>query len=349
MRASIVALASLTAAAPALAPARAQDPSSGAPGAASPDEARKLTIAAYSLRRQGRLEAAGAALEQVLDVMPKGAEKRLVGKETALVWRVAGKNDRALQLYRRQHDFPGEFELLFATKRHEEALALARLLKTPAHEAKALVRLGRAEEGLKLLANVPALERERADLLVEARRPGEAAPLYFRLQDPFAQGKALEAARDVAGARRAYDDARDGLAFVLRNELLPRFQAAEQRMQRAPDGVARERARFVLADELAALSEAYEKLALAYDRTGQPPEKTAQLAENAARFVERRKATLLDQTAAGVDQFGQRYATWLELDQRIATLQAQAREYAARRPAPPQTPSPPPPPPPRRR
>lgn len=329
-----------------LAPAAlAQQPKGPAPAGTQPPTItqRELTISAYSLRRSGALPAAAAAFDQLLQTMPKGPEKRLVGAEAAELYKVMGRLDRALQLYRNNHDFAGEFEVLFALGRVDEALTVARLVKFAKGEADALVQLGRTDEALRIYEE-RGLGKEKAAALAKAGRWVEAAAAYAAVNDFHAQGQALEAARDATGARRAYEDAKTQLSEDLRHEWLPRVQAAEQQVQKASDGIMRERARMRLARILGQVSELYEKLALVYNRTGQPADKTAQVAQVARRFVERQRDTLLDAASGKPDLFGQQAVKHHKLEERIATLEAKAREYAAATPPAPPPANPPAPP-----
>lgn len=298
---------------------------------------RDLERVAYSLRRMGKFQAAGASFEQLLEAMPKGPEKRLVGAEAAELFRVSGRPERALMLYRRNHDFAGEFEVLFELGRNEEALTVARLVKYPKGEAEALGRLGRVDEALRLFEQ-HGLQRERAELLAKSGRHAEAARAFAELRDFYAQAQALEAMGDRAGARRAYEDAQIQLTDDLRHEWLPRLQRAEEVLNRAPDAITRERARMRLAKVLGQVSEQYEKLAHVYSRTGQPVEKTVQLAQNAKRFVERQRDTLIDAGAAVPDKFGERAVEHYGLPARLAALEARCQEYARSAPTPPRQP-----------
>lgn len=302
------------------------------PGQASQVGVRDLERVAYSLRRLGKFPAAGASFEQLLEAMPKGPEKRLVGAEAAELFRVTGRLDRALMLYRRNHDFAGEFEVLFEMGRNDEALTVARLVKYPKGEAQALARLGRTDEALQLFER-HGLARERAELLARSGRNAEAARAFLQLRDFYRQGQALEAMGNTAAARRAYDDASIQLSDDLRHEWLPRLQRAEQVLRAAPDAITRERARMQLARVLGQVSEQYEKLALVYARTGQPADKAVQLAQNAKRFVERQRDTLIDAGGGAPDQFGEKAVQYFGLPARIAALEARCQEYA--RPAPP--------------
>lgn len=304
------------------------------PGQANQVGVRDLERVAYSLRRLGKLQAAGASFEQLLDAMPKGPEKRLVGAEAAELFKVSGRLDRALMLYRRNHDFAGEFEVLFEMGRNDEALTVARLVKYPKGEAQALARLGRVDEALRIFEQ-QGLRRERAELLARSGRNAEAARAFAELRDFYGQGQALEAMGNVAAARRAYEDASIQLTDDLRHEWLPRLQRAEEVLNRAPDAITRERARMRLARVLGQVSEQYEKLALVYARTGQPAEKAVQLAQNAKRFVERQRDTLIDASGPSPDKFGERAVEYFQLPARIAALEARCQEYARSAPTPP--------------
>ncbi len=303
------------------------------PGQAGQIGVRDLERVAYSLRRLGKLQAAGASFEQLLEAMPKGPEKRLVGTEAAELFKIAGRLDRALMLYRRNHDFAGEFEVLFAMGRNDEALTVARLVKYPKGEAEALGRLGRVDEALRLYEQ-NGLRRERAELLARSGRNAEAARAFAELRDFYGQAQALEAMGDASGARRAYQDASIQVTDDLRHEWLPKLQRAEEVQRRAPDAITRERARMWLAKTLGQVSEQYEKLALIYARTGQPADKTVQLAQNAKRFVERQRDTLLDAGAGAPDKFGEKAVEYFGLPARIALLEGRCQEYARSAPPP---------------
>ncbi|MCO5171590.1 MAG: hypothetical protein M9894_35250 [Planctomycetes bacterium] len=324
------------------APAAAQQPGGGQAGANSQLSTRDLERVAYSLRRLGNFTAAGAAFEQLLEALPKGPEKRLVGHEAGELFRVAGRPDRALILYRRHHDFEGEFEVLFEMGRTEEALTVARLVRQPKHEAEALSRLGKVDEALRILEE-RGLRRERAELLLRAGRHAEAARAFSELSDLYSQGLALEAGGNAAAARRAFEDAKDPIALDLRHEWLPKLSQAEEILRRAPDAISRERARMRLAKALGKVSEQYERLALVFARTGQPQNQTVQLAQNAKRFAERQRDILIDAEGGAADEYGKRAVTYFKLPERIALLDQRIREYGqAAPPAPPPGPTPPP-------
>lgn len=334
-----------------LAPAAgAQQPKPGTPAPSAPTTIteREMMVAAYSLRRSGEFASAAAAFDELLQLMAKGPEKRLIGAEAAELYRVTGRLDRALQLYRNNHDFAGEFDVLFTMGRVQEALTVARLVKYAKGEADALVHLGRVDEALRIYEE-KGLRKEKAAALARAGRWVEAAAAYGALNDFYAQAQALEAARDAAGAKRAYQDAKIQLADDLRNELIPRKDGAEQQVQRAVDGIARERARLRLARVLGQVSEAYEKLALVYTRTDQPAEKAAGMVLQAKRSTERQRDTLLDTASGKPDLYGQKAVAHQQLAERIAALEQKAQEYAQARVGPPPAPPAPPPTPPRRR
>lgn len=333
MRRSAALLALLLLASPAL--AQAQQPTT------TQLNPRDAARAAYSLRRQGRFDAAGAAFEALLEALPREArdEKRLVGFETAEMYKVTGRLDKALQLYRANHDFAGEFEVLFLLNRVDEALTVARLVRYPRGEAEALARLGRVDEALRLLEE-RGLNRERAELLMSAGRYPEAARAYADLSDFYQQAQALEAAGDAGGARRAYDDAKIQIADHWRNEKKPALDRFEAQLSQAPDGIARERARLRLARALGEASVTFERLALVYQRTGEPPEKVAQICANAKTFTERQRDRLLD-AAPAPDLYGQEMVRFLSLPDRIATLERQIADYRAGRGGP-RTPATPP-------
>ncbi|MBX3470930.1 MAG: hypothetical protein KF878_29025 [Planctomycetes bacterium] len=330
------------------APAAAQQQPGGGQAANAQLSTRDLERVAYSLRRLGNFTAAGAAFEQLLEALPKGPEKRLVGLEAAELFRVAGRLDRALILYRRHHDFEGEFEVLFELGRVEEALTVARLVRQPKAEAQALGRLGKVDEALRILEE-RGLGRERAELLLRSGRHAEAARAFGELGDLYAQGLALEAGGNAAAARRAFEDARDPIMLDLRHEWLPKVTQAEEVLRRAPDAIARERARMRLAKALGAVSEQYERLALVYARTGQAQNQTVTLAQNAKRFAERQRDTLIDGEGAAADEYGKRAVTYFKLPERIALLEQRIREYGQAAPPAPPGPGATPPQPPRRR
>lgn len=304
-------------------------------------QAYDLLKGAYSLRRMGKLDAAAATFESALDAMPRGLDKRMVAEDLVDLFRCMSppRLDRALHLYRRNHDVPGEFAILFETNKADEALAVARLIKYPRGEALALAKLGKVQEAVQLL-DQKGLAKEKAEVLAAAKRHADAANAYFVLQDFYAQGEQLELARNAQGARRAFEDARTTLVDTVReaNDTVKRGQAAYDGAQ---GGVRREQARARLAKAQAAAAAAYEKLAHVYSKTGQPADKTSKLAENAAKLVEKQRETLLDR-AAGGDKFGEAMVAALKLDERIAQLQQKAREYAAAPPAPPPQPPQPP-------
>lgn len=305
-------------------------------------QAHDLLKAAYSLRRLGKLDAAAATFESALDSMPRGPDKRVVAEDLVDLFRCMSppRLDRALHLYRKNHDVPGEFSILFETNKVDEALAVARLLKYPKGEALALAKLGKVQEAVALL-DQKQLPREKAEVLAAAKRHADAANAYFILQDFYAQAEQLELARNAQGARRAFEDARTTLVETVR-EANDTVQRGQRAYEGAQGGVRREQARARLAKAFAASAAAYERLALVYSRTGQPSDKTAKLAENAAKLLEKQRETLLDRGTAGGDKFGEAMAASLKLDEKIAQLQQKAREYAAAAPAPPPQPPQPP-------
>lgn len=283
--------------------------------------------AAYSMRRLGHLVGASVAYDKVLEVLPPGPERRLVGAEAIELARVMGKLDRVLKLCRKMHDVRGEIEVLFELNRGAEALSVARLLRYPKGEVEALARLGKVDEALRL-CDQHDLQREAAEVLRRAGRNAEAAAAFAELPSPdfFAQAQLLEAMGDQSRAKRAYADSKIQLMDDLQHMWLPRLAAAEEHLRRAPDVVARERTRMGVARALGLVSEQYEKLALVFARTSEPPDRTLLLAQNAKRFTERQVQTILDPGAQGPDEYGKKLVEHLKLAARIAALDRWIKE-----------------------
>ena len=282
-----------------------------------PPSSRDLTRAAYSLRRQGHLVEAAAAFERLLEGMPRNDLKPFLAKELAELYEVMGEREKALLLYRRNHDYPNEFKLLFEMGRANEALAVARLVKYSLGEAKALVALGQPEEALTILRS-KGHQRELAEQLDRMGRFADAAAVYGQLQDFSAQAEALERAGARREARRAYEEAQIAQENALRRTVIPNLQQAQGALSNAPDGITRERVRLELARRLQIASESYERLGTIYSKVGEA-EKSTRALTAALRSTERQRDLLLDN---GGDVYGQQRVQRLQLDGRIRDLQA---------------------------
>jgi hypothetical protein len=288
--------------------------------------------AAYSMRRLGHLVGASVAYDKVLEVLPNGPERRLVGAEAVELARVMGRLDRVLKLCRKMHDVRGEIEVLFELDRAAEALSVARLMRYPKGEVEALARLGKIDEALRL-CDKHDLQREAAEVLARAGRNAEAVAAFAELPSPdfFAQAQLLDTMGDQSRAKRAYSDAQIQLTDDLQHIWLPRLQRAEEHLRRAPDVVARERSRMGVARALGQVSEQYEKLAIVFARTSQPQDRTILLAQNAKRFTERQVQTILDTGAQVPDEYGKKLVDHLKLPARIATLERWVKERSGGR------------------
>lgn len=294
------------------------------PGTLSETDAER---AAYSMRRLGHLLPASVAYDKLLEVLPAGPERRLVGAEATELARVMGRLDKVLKLCRKNRDVRGEIEVLFELKRVDEALSVARLLRYPKGEVEALARLGKIEEALRLCQKHD-LQVEAAEVLARAGRHAEAAEAFAALPSPdyYRQAQLLETMGDQTRAKRAYADAQIQLMDDLQHQWLPRLQRAEEHLRRAPDVVARERSRMGVARALGQVSEQYERLAVVFARTSQPLDRTVLLAQNAKRFTERQVQTILDQGAQVPDEYGKKLVEHLKLPARIAALERWIKE-----------------------
>ncbi len=295
--------------------------------------AEKMLGVAFSLRRAGEFRAAAAMFDQVLQRLARDPRKRQVAHEAAQLYLVMGEPVKALLLYRKNHDYDHELEILLDLgeqdrRRWEEALTVARLVKHPEGEARALSKLGRHAEALRILdAQGGRLDRVKAEVLLAAGRAREAAALFGSLEDYYRQAKALQQARD-AGASRAWQDAVAQLEFTAKNESMAAVRRAKQAFDQAQGGVARERARLLLAEAYGKFAEDYRRLAEAFFNAGRPPSVARQLAGNAVKFLKLQRQTLEDaQGQGGGDAYGVAAVKAWGLEARIAEVQAEASKY----------------------
>lgn len=317
--------------------AGAQSPGAPAnPSAQQAEEARNLLRAAYALRRAGEFQPAAAAFEQALERMPRSEEKRAVAMEAAELYRAMERLDKALWLFRRNHDVANEVQVLIDMGKVDEALTVARLLRYPKGEALALAKRGRVDEALNLYQQ-QGLHQERGELLRQQKRWADAAAAFALAGDAWNQALALEAAGKRADARAAYEAARDQVLARMKVETIPMLNRAKKYFEQgAADGMARERARLELARRCAAAADDYEKMAVIHLRLGR--EKADQLAENAIRSVRLQQQTLLDEIKgpdgkASQDAYGKKLMETLELDRRLGTLDRLKSEALRARPA----------------
>jgi len=286
-------------------------------------DADQLLMAAYSLRRRGKFAAAGAAFEQVLERMAKSKAKEELAQEAAQLFRVSGRLDKALWLYRRNHDYVREIDVLFEMGRNEDALTVARLEKYPKGEALALATLGKVDEGLKLLTG-RGLAVARGELLTELGRFQDAATAFEQAEMYYEQAHALSQAG--LDARRAYEDALIQLRPHMKEVTLEDVKKSSAFYSKAPDGITRERARLKLAQAYGALAEDYRRLAEVYVGAREPVHKAIKLAENAITFLKRQRATLEDAKEGG-DAFGKEAAKNLKIAEKLREVEAEIQKY----------------------
>jgi len=291
---------------------------------AAGQSADELLKAAYGFRRQGEYELAAVSFEQALDRMPRSARKRAVALEAAELFRTMDRLDKALLLFRRNHDVRREVELLMEMGRAKEALAVSRLVRYPKGEALASAALGQVDYAVEVL-EAGGYDQALAELLRDERRYREAAEAFARAEDYYHQARCLRYARDRGGARRAYEDAREQVMFRLQHESLPAIERAKQAFRRAPDGVRREQSRWALAQAYEQAGEDYERLGEIYLRTGR--DRAADLLELAVTCVEKQRDTLLDR---GQDAFGREVVARLGLDDLLSRLRRFRNQLANR-------------------
>jgi tetratricopeptide (TPR) repeat protein len=304
----------------------------GLPAVACAQDVDQLIVAAYSLRRRGKFVAAAAAFEQIIPRLEKKADKRFVALEAAELFRVMGKPEKAIKLYRKNNDVPREIETLLelgTDKAKQDALTISRYVKYPRGEARALAKLGKTDEALALMAK-HGLERDRAKLLVELGRHAEAAAAYEAMRDFYQQARALERAGRQREAERAYEDAvvKQRADMREKGSSLQLVRTLEDMYGKAKSGVTRERTRLALAKAYGALGQDYRELASAYalsarrDYVGKAPT----LATNALNFY-RRQRELLEDEAGGGDAFGAKAVTQQGLPELIAEVQSEIERY----------------------
>lgn len=288
-----------------------------------------LLNVAYSLRRKGDFREAAAIFEQTLNRLGREpARKREVALEVAELYRVTNQPVRALLLYRRNHDNARELEMLLEMgeqdrQRWEEAVTVARLVKAPAAEARALAKLGRTQEALRLLdAQAGDFTAVKAEVLLAAKRYKEAAALFAKVEDFYRQAKALQQL-GAPEAKRAFNDAVVQVEFEVKEARL-RAGRAKQEFDQIPGVVGRERARLRLAEAYGTLAEDYRRLADAYFHAGRDPATARVLANNAVKYLKDQRQTLEDR---GQDAYGKEAVVALGIEARIAEIQAEASKY----------------------
>lgn len=298
-----------------------------AQGRAGPTADDLLNLA-YSLRRKGEFREAAAIFEQALRRLGRGPRKREVALEVAELYRVTKQPVRALLLYRRNHDTARELQTLLEMgeldqERWEEAVTVARLVKDPAAEARALVKLGRTQEALRLLdAQAGDFAAVKAEVLLAAKRYKEAAALFAKVEDFYRQAKALQQ-QGAPEAKRAFNDAVVQLEFEAKETRL-QVVRAKREFEQVPTAVARERARLRLAEAYGAFAEDYRRLADAYFHAGRDPATARALAGNAVKFLQQQRQTLED---GGGDAYGKEAVVALGIEARIAEIQAESSKY----------------------
>lgn len=309
------------------------------PAAQQAEEAQEMLLAAYALRRAGEFQPAAAAFEQALERLPRGEEKRAVAMEAAELYRTMQRLDKALWLFRRNHDVGNEVQVLLDMGKVDEALTVARLLHYPKGEALALAKRGKIDEALRLYQE-QGMHQERAELLRDQKRWADAAAAFALAGDAYAQAQMLEAGGKRTEATAAYEAARDQVLARMKVETIPMLNRAKRYFeQEAASGLARERARLELARRCAAAADDYEKMAVIHLRLGR--EKADALADNAIRSVRLQQQTLLDEIKGPdgkplQDAYGKKLGERLELEKRLAGLERlKAETLRARPPAPP--------------
>lgn len=292
---------------------------------------------AYALRRTGEFAPAGEAFMQALDRMPRSEIKRSVAAEAVELFRAMGKPEKALYLYRRNHDVEGEVSILIEMGKVDEAVTVARLLKYPPGEAKALAKRGRGDEALQIY-QTHGLHRERAELLRDLKRWNEAAAAFAQVDDKWEQAQALDAARSRE-AKEAFEAAREQILARMKVVLIPQLNEARALFEdKTTDGMTRERARLELARRSANLAEGYERLSRIHLRLGR--DKADALAESALKAVRLQVQTLLAEAKGPdgkplQDQYGKQLVAAQKLPERLAELEKLKAQAQAARPAPP--------------
>jgi tetratricopeptide (TPR) repeat protein len=294
-------------------------------GARGPSTQDMLRMA-YAFRRQGNLVQSAAAFERLLDRMSRrNPDKRAIAGELADLFRVMGRLDRALHLYRVNNDIPAEFDLLLELERYDEAAPLARAMRYARGEALALAYLGQIDEAIRILDAHPDLRVELARVFTLAERHAEAADIYLELEDFYEQARSLEAAGDARGANRAYDTARAEMEHSLRLDVIPNVRRVQALFEDAQGGLNRERFRHLLAKTYGQAGDVYERLATCYEKLERPG--ADRLYGNARRFVQMQRDRLLDREGGG-DRFGEQAVDVLGVDSRIDRLTEKIQELS---------------------
>ncbi|MBL4844804.1 MAG: hypothetical protein JKY65_04690 [Planctomycetes bacterium] len=275
---------------------------------ARPAKARLIDVikTAFGLRRQGKLAAAGLAFEEVFGrLSAKSIYRPEIAQELAQLYIVMGRPYRAVTVYRKIKDVPHEVETLLAmpdSRYHREALVVSRHVKYPLGEARALAKLGKADEALAVLSKAGReLTNERGKLLLSLRRYREAAKAFEAVNNYLGLAQATEL-MDRDRARRFYEDASSGIKLDLKHTLVPRLRLAKKRLVDAPNSVALERARLYYSQCLGQVAVAYGEWSLSFAGSGDKS-KAVKSARKALSFLRKQRERLED---GGGDAFGKK-------------------------------------------
>lgn len=284
---------------------------------------------AFGLRRNGKLAAAGLALEEILGrLAPNSTHRQAIALELAQIYVVTGRYYSAVVVYRKIQDVPREIETLLATGKEQfarEALAVSRHVKYPLGEARALLKLGKTAEALGVLTKAgQPLARERGRLLLQLQRYPEAAAAFADANDFLGQAQAVGYA-DRRKASRLYEDAGEQLKLKLKHELIPQAKAAKERAEGARDSISAERARIYYAQTLGVIGQTYREWAQCFAGAGDKP-KAIRSAEKALEYLATQKERLED---GGLDAFGKLAVDALGVSEAMRAVQADLTRYQA--------------------
>lgn len=282
------------------------------------DKADRLVEVALRFRHDGKLDEAAAAFDIAIKTYPDVPARRQAQVEAHELAVVEGKHDRAARIAR-GWDLLREAVALAREKKADAALKLAREAKNLLVEGRVLHVLGRDDEALAALekAGVPGA-LDRGELLLQKNRPADAAKAFEDAGDPLRRALALERCKDasasvVFAAARVEDQTR---VDALRTQ----EKAAREKQAAAPAGLARERARFALADVEGELSDVCERLSIELERGGDKA-KAGEQAQAAAGAAKAQREAL---TATG-DKYGEALVRMRGLEAREKRLEERAK------------------------
>lgn len=307
-----------------------------ASGSAGPDKPVKAKLSdvmktAFGLRRAGKLAAAGLAFEEVLGrLKPESQHRPTIALELAQLYVVMGKPYRAILVYRKIKDVPHEVETLLGMKDaryHREALVVSRHVKYPLGEARALAKLGKAEEAIAVLEKAgPAFATERGKLLLKQKRNREAAKAFKSVNYYLGMARATQLI-DRDQARRLFEDSAADIEHGLKHEWIPKLKAAQKRLKQAEAtgriDVARERARIYYAQILGLVGQQYRSWALSFEGARQKA-KAVKRIKKAIGIFRTQRNRLVDRQDDGSepDAFGKKAVVALGVAKAIADAEA---------------------------